>query len=185
MILNSTQVPVSSYTESTTYKTFHTATSVSVEEKAFSDFVKDTHSLVEGQDEFHKSVMITATNYLSSYQFIGVKRPDLFEKGREIMKTLGFRNIGKNTNENTYNGSTAFDWATQKPITNEVINGIVPAGVEHGSGDTGWSWKSMINPYVASNSLTSDNRLTDSIPISWAWTTENLDSLKEYFDIQG
>ena len=184
-LLNSTQVPVSSYTESTTYKTFHTATSVSVEEKAFSDFVKDTHSLVEGQDEFHKSVMITATNYLSSYQFIGVKRPDLFEKGREIMKTLGFRNIGKNTNENTYNGSTAFDWATQKPITNEVINGIVPAGVEHGSGDTGWSWKSMINPYVASNSLTSDNRLTDSIPISWAWTTENLDSLKEYFDIQG
>ena len=189
----STQVPVSTYTESTTYKTFHTATSVSVEEKAFSDFCKEDHSYVETEPAYHRSGTITAINYLSSYQCIGVKRPDLFLAGRKVMKELGYRVIGENNataiDNGDYNGDITFGigalWLQQKPETNEVINGLSPAGPLHGTvGGNGWSYKQMINPYV-SRELNKDNRLTDVIPTSWSWTEENLKGLKEYFDIQG
>ena len=212
-MFESTQVPVSTYTESTTYKTFHTATSVSVEEKAFSDFCKNDHSYVTTDPAFHKGGTITGINYLSSYQCIGIKRPDLFLAGRKVMKELGFRGIGENNaslfNDGDYNGNVGFSvqppdpqpdppeptrleqWASQKPETNEVINGIVAEGPLHGGKDVapsgglfGWSMKQMINPFVARD-LAIGTRLTDTIPTSWSWTEKNLKGLKEYFDVQG
>ena len=89
----SKQVIVSTTTESETHKPFHAATSVSLERKAFLDF-KTGDSLIYGDTSYHFSREITSTNYLSSYQTIGFKRPELYLAGKKVMKNLGYRQLG-------------------------------------------------------------------------------------------
>jgi len=89
----SKQVVVSTTTESETHKPFHAATSVSLERKAFLDF-KEGYPIIYGEDNFHLGDQITATNYLSSYQTVGFKRPELYLAGKKIMKNLGYRQLG-------------------------------------------------------------------------------------------
>lgn len=89
----SKQVIVSTTTESETHKPFHAATSVSIERKAYLDF-KEGNSLVYGEPTYHFADEITATNYLSSYQTIGFKRPELYLAGKKVMSELGYRHLG-------------------------------------------------------------------------------------------
>jgi hypothetical protein len=214
---NARQSVVSTFTESTCFKTFHTATSVSVEKKAWIDF-KEGSSLDStddtGDGKFHKGDTITATNYLSAYQSIGVKRPELWEAGRKIMKTLGYRYIGwnnevvsgDNPTPGDYSKAQAFVWAQQRPAGRRFLpDGSgnefdYPAGTEHGgieyiSNDinndavvvgkvAGWAWKQMINPYIPTPISYTDNE-DAVITTSWNWNETNLDGLKEFFDVQG
>ncbi len=192
------QVIVSTTTEGETYKKFHTATSVSVEKKAYVDFIEG-NSLDPDDDSYHRGDEQTAINYLSGFKSIGIKRPELFEAGRKIMKEMGYRYIGYN-NGNTlslgdYNNLTPFDWTEQKPPTTDTDT----AGTLHGgdiyqdteanriSGvvgkESGWSFKQMINPYIVNEIEYADNE--GEIVTSWNWTTENLNKLRDFFIIQG
>jgi hypothetical protein len=219
---NARQSIVSTFTESTCFKTFHTATSVSVERKGWLDF-KEGLSLiptetgdppVAGDGSFHKGDTITATNYLSAHQSIGVKRPELWDAGRKIMKTLGYRYIGWNNESlsgdhpspGDYGKTQAFVWAQQRPAGRRFLpDGSgnefdYPAGAEHGgieyiSDDinddagvvgkvAGYGWKQMINPYIPTPISYTDNE-DAVITTSWNWNETNLDGLKEFFDVQG
>jgi hypothetical protein len=219
---NARQSVVSTFTESTCFKTFHTSTSVSVEKKAWIDF-KEGSSLdpgetadppVAGDGSFHKGDTITSTNYLSAYQSIGVKRPELWEAGRKIMKTLGYRYIGWNDEvisgdhqtPGDYSKAQAFVWANQRPAGRRFLpdgSGVefdYPAGTTHGGleyevsdintaagviGKTaGWAWKQMINPYIPTGISYADNE-DAVVTTSWNWNETNLDGLKEFFDVQG
>jgi hypothetical protein len=212
------QSVVSTYTESTCFKTFHTATSVSVEEKAWADFIYG-RSLIPSETGGAGGYFIgetqTATNYLSAHQTIGVKRPELWDAGRKIMITLGYRYIGwnnevisgDNPTPGDYSKSQAFVWADQRPAGRRFLpDGSgnefdYPAGTEHGgieyiSNDinndavvvgkvAGWAWKQMINPYISQELVYSDNTKNSIVATSWNWNETNLDGLKEFFDVQG
>ena len=180
---------ISTTTDATCYKTFKCATSVSVEAKSYENFQVD-YSLVEGRQTFHYDTAETACNYLSAHQFIGIKRPELFDAGRKIAKDLGYRQIGTaSVGENS--GNQGFTWSgteapdpfalPQKPFTTEAPQA---AGAEH----SGWSWKQMINPFITlpldiSNGV-EDNMYKAIVATSWNWNETNLKALKEYFDVQ-
>ena len=110
-------------TEATTYKKFHAATSVSIEQKAWIDFTEG-NSLNPEDESYHRGDEQTAINYLSAYKSIGVKRPELFDAGRKIMKELGYRYIGYNNADvldlGDYSNIEEFVWADQKPPTTDT-----------------------------------------------------------------
>ena len=204
----SKQVIVSSTTDSTCHKTFHAATSVSIEKKAHADFIEG-NSLIEGQSSYSRADEILSTNYLSSYQSIGIKRPELYLAGKKIMKELGYRHLGYNDayidpNGNTpvagqYGKSVAFDYAAQKPETPDSPAGTLHGGTvypgESGSPTdwggfqgkvAGWSWKQIHNPFIITPiSYGGGLSTTTSVVTSYHWTQKNLDGLKEFFDVQG
>ena len=186
------QEVISTTTDATCFKTFNCATAVSVEAAAFDNFIND-NSLIEGRATFSYDEAESTCNYLSSFQFIGVKRPELFEAGRKIAKTLGYRQIGTaEAGENS--GNQAFTWngtnvaplpptLPQKPFTTEAPQA---AGAAH----TGWSWKQMINPFIVrelngSNPDKETNMYSAVVATSWNWNESNLKALKEFFDVQG
>jgi hypothetical protein len=170
---------VSTTTDSTCFKTFNTATAVSVEEKAYLDFGQATQSLIEGQATFHYGDAEAAVNYGSAYQFIGVKRPELFEAGRKVAKELGYRVVGANTDGAAREG--AFNWATQKPYTADTNSVPHKAAGNHHSQ---WSWKQMINPFI-SREISYTERDTAIVQTSYNWNETNLNALKDFFDVQG
>ena len=170
------QAVVSTTTDSTCFKPFNTATAVSVESTAYESFSQATQSLIEGHATFHYADAEQAVNYGSAYQFIGVKRPELFEAGRKVAKELGYRSISANTDGAAREG--AFNWATQKPFTTEA-NPHTAAGVHH----TQWSYKQMINPFI-SREIPYTERDTAIVQTSYNWNETNLKALKDFFDVQ-
>ncbi len=200
------QVIVSTTTESTTHKTFHAATSVSIEQKAFFDF-QEANSLDPEQASYHKGDEITATNYLSSYQSVGFKRPELYLAGKKIMKELGYRYIGYNNsyidqntdvrNPGEFINTSAFDWATQRPAITDTDTAPPLHGgslydastnivYDWGGVDgkySGWSWKQIHNPFIVKQIDYDD--LDTEVVLSYHWNKKNLDGLKEFFDTQG
>ena len=204
----SKQVIVSSTTESTCHKTFHAATSVSIEKKAYADFVQG-NSLNPGDESYHRGDEIVSMNYLSSYQSIGIKRPELYLAGKKIMKELGYRYIGHNDsyidpNTGVLNPGdfqiAPFVWATQRPPITDTdtapyLHGgyIYDASLNHvynwGGVDgkvAGWSWKQIHNPFIITP-INYDplNGTQTEVVTSYHWTQKNLDGLKEFFDVQG
>ena len=181
------QEVISTTTDSSCYKTFNCSTAVSVEAYAYETF-QEADTLVEGRTGFHYSKAESSCNYLSAHQFIGVKRPELFEAGRKIAKELGYRQIGTaKVGENS--GDQGFDWSggvgiqAQKPFTTEAPQA---AGAEH----TGWSWKQMINPFIVrelngANADKQANMYEAVVATSWNWNESNLNKLKDFFDVQG
>ena len=181
------QEVISTTTDSACYKTFHCSTAVSVEAAAYETF-QEADTLVESRDGFHYSKAESSCNYLSAHQFIGVKRPELFEAGRKIAKELGYRQIGTaKVGENS--GNQEFTWSggvgiqAQKPFTTEAPQA---AGAEH----TGWSWKQMINPFIVrelngANPDKDANMYAAVVATSWNWNESNLNKLKDFFDVQG
>ena len=131
---------------------------------------------------------MNAVNYLSSHQFIGVKRPELFEAGRKVCKELGYRVVG---NYGTAVDDTPFDFTTMKPARLLIEAGypfgrLYTAAVNHGDVATGigCSWKRMVNPYISAEIALASAAIAE-IQTSFPWTEENLEGLKEYFDTQG
>ena len=131
----SKQVIVSTTTESETHKPFHAATSVSIERKAFLDF-KEGNSLVYGEPGYHRADEITATNYLSSYQSVAFKRPELYLAGKKVMKNLGYRHLGHD--DGFYNKTQAIilnsPGATAAIPVGSVVSSLItgdrqPAGI--------------------------------------------------------
>tara|TARA_R110000824_G_scaffold9011_2_gene40740 strand:- start:4792 stop:8487 length:3696 start_codon:yes stop_codon:yes gene_type:complete len=183
----SKQVVVSTYTESTCYKTFNTSTSVSVEKKCWDDFT-DEHSVIPTEPGYEKSSSVNTINYLSAHQTIGVKRPELFEAGRKVAKLLGYRIVGANPDE-VAEYDADFDFATMAPERLLAPAGlVVPAkdfhGLHHDTRSQGCSWKRMVNPFISKNIPIADYA-TAEVQTSYPWTERNLQGLKEYFDIQG
>ncbi len=307
----SKQVIVSTTTESETHKPFHAATSVSIERKAFLDF-KTGDSLIYGDPSYHFAREITSTNYLSSYQTIGFKRPELYLAGKKVMSELGYRHLGHD--DSFYNttqsiilnspGATApipqgsvvsslitadrqpagiigktikavavgeteieiENPADQPQFTIDTLSGLTEAqgdrpwyisdpslsgayvvyfidrapgvasvnnrqqGYPHTGnfskynefvwntqrpatfdGDTapplhggkiyedteerrlagvvgkvqGWSWKQIHNPFIVTAIHRNSSPPVKSVTLSYHWTKENLDGLKEFFDTQG
>ena len=201
----SKQVIVSSTTESTTHKTFHAATSVSVEEKAYIDF-EEGNSLISTDNSYSRADEIQSINYLSSYQSVGFKRPELYLAGKKIMKELGYRYIGYNNSyidQNTgvqnlgdFRKTVVFAWATQRPAITDTdtapalhggylydasVNPVYDLGGVDGK-YAGWSWKQIHNPFIV-NQI--DYGTTDEVVLSYHWNQKNLDGLKEFFDVQG
>jgi hypothetical protein len=206
------QVIVSTTTESTTHKTFHAATSVSVEEKAYIDFQKG-NSLISTDPNYSRGDEIQSINYLSSYQSVGFKRPELYLAGKKIMKELGYRYIGHNDSyidpntgvQNLGNFSkigpnAVFDWETQRPAITDtdtapdlhggyIFDASVNPVYELGGVDgkyAGWSWKQIHNPFIVKE-ITFGSVADDAneVVLSYHWNQKNLDGLKEFFDVQG
>lgn len=207
----SKQVIVSSTTDSTCHKPFHAATSVSIEKKAYADFVEG-NSLIEGTNSYSRADEIVSTNYLSSYQSIGIKRPELYLAGKKIMTELGYRHLGYNNGyiagdgelvPGDYYKTVAFDYASQKPETPASTDSPA-AGTLHGGGVyvgeagtqeqlagvvgkvAGWSWKQIHNPFIVTTiPYDQDIGTVSTVVTSYHWTQKNLDGLKEFFDVQG
>jgi hypothetical protein len=220
---NARQSIVSTFTESTCFKTFHTATSVSVERKAWQDFYEGTSLIptevavppVAGDGSFHKGDTITSTNYLSAYQSIGVKRPELWDAGRKIMKTLGYRYIGWDNSVNVasdhvkignYEKNESFVWAQQRPAGRRFLpDGSgnefdYPAGTYHGGdvyedsdvnsaagvvGKTAGWAWKQMINPYIPTPIGYGAGATAVITTSWNWNETNLEALKEFFDVQG
>lgn len=156
-------VPIGFKKESETYKTFPCATSVTFNSEHHGTFFGGKNT-GEGQAPATAQSQggargAQAIDYLSSYATIGVKRPELWEAGRKITKTMGRRKIGEGTRTGNYFPNT-----------------------ETGTGD--WSWKQVIYPQIV-NQMDSADRATIEIHTDWEWNEYNLLTLKEFFDAQG
>ncbi len=187
------QEVISTTTDSTCYKTFNCSTAVSVEEQSFQNWVgRDSVNKANAAPvgSFHYSKAESAVNYGSAFQFIGVKRPELWEAGRKIAKELGYRSIGASPGLGN-SGDTAFTWdgggdvaLAQKPFTTEADPHSAAGGMH-----TGWSWKQMINPFITRQiniTMGVDENMKEAVvPTSWNWNETNLNKLKDFFDVQG
>jgi len=198
------QVIVSSTTESTCHRPFHSATSVSVESKAWDDF-RQGNSLNIQDVSYHKGDEMNICNYLSSYQSVGFKRPEFINAGRKIMKELGYRHLGFDDGyidvgsggiqQGTFDKSHEFNWLNDKPaITDTDTPGIRHGGTPYPDEQiyrerdlvgkiSGWSWKQIHNPFIVKE-IVYDLGETEVV-LSYHWTKNNLDGLKEFFRIQG
>ena len=156
------ELPITIKKESETYKTFPAATSVTFNSEHHSRFFSEdnmnmpklTNSATDNPT-FHQYPI----DYLSSYATIGVKRPDLWEAGRKITKTMGRRVIGEGTMTGDYYPDTQV-------------------------GDGDWAWRDVIYPAIQEAIPVAD-QLTAVIKIDVEWNETNLKTLKEFFDIQG
>lgn len=165
--------PVSIKRESETYKSFPCATSVSFNSEHHSrffmgDFGPGSSSICNEGDPNNDNPTYAAknTNYLSSYATIGVKRPDLWEAGREITKNCGRRIIS--------NGSQKADYVASQ------------------NGTSGWSWKQVIYPQLVSQIYPTGGggagdftQLTAVVETDIEWNENNLKLIKKFLDIQG
>jgi hypothetical protein len=156
------ELPITIKKESETYKTFPAATSVTFNSEHHSRFFSETNmnmpkltNSATDNPTFHQFPI----DYLSSYATIGVKRPDLWEAGRKITKTMGRRVIGEGTMTGDYYPDT-----------------------QVGTGD--WAWRDVIYPAIQAAIPVAD-QLTAVITTDWEWNETNLKTLKEFFDIQG
>ncbi len=160
-----TAVPIGFKKESETYKTFPCATSVTFNSEHHGTFFGGKNT-GEGQAPATSQSQggargAQAIDYLSSYATIGVKRPELWEAGRKITKTMGRRKIGEGTRTGNYYPNT-----------------------ETGTGD--WSWKQVIYPQIVKEMRGEEvNRQKAEIHTDWEWNEYNLLTLKEFFDAQG
>ena len=103
---------ISTKINSDLYRTFRSATPVSFSKANYDEYF--SASAKEYNDEGIFNASQKAIDYISNYNFIGMKRPELFITGREILK---FSNYGINTFGDIYQASGTTLIVTTKNYT--------------------------------------------------------------------
>ena len=170
--------------DSECYKTFPCANYRSFQKEGYQQWVGDASGYTEPGRDYPSTTgtpipnahgeQDQVQNYLASYTTIGIKRPDLFEAGRIMAKTLS---PGKNAGE--------------------AISVVGNSRKPDGSVDTNLSWRNIWNPFIMNDlakdivqpnqpqQITGANRGTVEVLLSYEWNETNLSVLTNYFTIQG
>ena len=152
------QAIISTQNDCETYKAFSCSNFDSFSEDNWTGYMDNDNLPVEGSDDSsvnHAGVV----NHLSSYQYVGIKRPDLFE---------AYRGFYENQVKPVAQGGDGYSWRDIHHAS--VVASIAGPKFLHGSGDTA---ETLVKP-IESDVIT-------NIP----WTDENLLRFKTVFDVEG
>ena len=178
---NSVRQTESAYLNGETYKAMECATSVSFQMENWGTFIRDniefntsaTQADPTGDYPAPIHFVKPMTDYLSSYETIGVKRPELFIKGRNFAKAVG--------------GVWEHDGVADKHgvYTLKATN-VVGATTDTSliGKKTNFPWRNIISPCISDEKdlVYSD---VEDIKTNIPWTENNLLLLKELFEAQG
>tara|TARA_R110000824_G_scaffold109139_3_gene256570 strand:- start:3262 stop:6483 length:3222 start_codon:yes stop_codon:yes gene_type:complete len=146
------QVQVSVESDSETYKGFGCATAFTFTKDNYVQYWRNQSPASHGDADADEHLSVN--DYMNSYQTIGIKRPDIWIKGREVLKSC----------QQITNNVDAGDW---------IGVGSHPLK----------SWRNVQYP-VMINSLSYADGRDGEIYTNWEWIPENLSLLKEWFDTQ-
>lgn len=154
------QTEVSIESDSETYKGFGCATAYTFTKETYTQYWQNTLPAGVAGDP-NQDNNLKVNEYINNYQTIGVKRPDLWETGREVLKSCS-----------QFSDNNGHDWTG-------VGEGTMFSGLN--------SWRNVQYPRmcnrVAYNERTDRNG--SEIWTQWEWTEANLKLLKAWFDAQG
>ena len=159
------QTNVSTSADATCYKKFACANPFIFTKQGFESYWGTTganqREIPDEDNTATGEVSPYGLNWLNSHITIGVLRPELWEKGRNLYKNARLMSSGAN--------------GTDEPL---------PIGVGNGVPGTGQGWRKRSNPQMT-NMVRYDQRHTGEIWTSLLWNQENLEYLKEFFEAQG
>jgi hypothetical protein len=149
---------ISSTKETETFKSFQCANSVTFQRSNYRAYSGMKGHLPNAATEIAGTTKAQATqvvDYLSSYATIGVKRPELWDAGRDVVKNCYSRKIGVGT---------------------DTAGGFLDTGK--------YAWMDVIYPKFIEGIPYSDKK-TAIVKTTIEWTTDSLPFMLKWFQTQG